>query len=183
MVFDEEGGSSRLDEDESSLGDGEGEEKEERRKRRREGRAGADGGEGRLIEREKIDTGMPVDNIMIAADGALYAAGKYLPPIHLYPLPPIPNFFYITGYPLYAPVLKYVSSPSDPSTSGILAPSTALRITKNGGQDQFFGKKYAVDVVFADDGRLVVSATSVVVDSERGRMFLHGEWFRLWGLV
>lgn len=34
-----------------------------------------------------------------------------------------------------------------------------------------------MDVVFADDGRLVVSATSVVVDSERGRMFLHGEWF------
>lgn len=166
---------------EEGEGKGEGNERRERRERRREG--GADGGEGRLIEREKIDTGMPVDNIMIAADGALYAAGEYLPPIHLYPLPPIPNLLYKTGYPLYAPVLKYVSSPSDPSTSGILAPSTALRIAKNGGQDQFFGKKYAVDVVFADDGRLVVSATSVVVDSERGRMFLHGEWFRLWGLV
>lgn len=88
-MFDEEGGSTQSEEEEgSSLGEeGEGNERRERRERRREGEGGADGGEGRLIEREKIDTGMPVDNIMIAADGALYAAGEYLPPIHQTPSP------------------------------------------------------------------------------------------------
>lgn len=98
MVFDEEGGRSSPGDGEreetgeeggilgeEGEGKGEGNERRERRERRRE--RGADGGEGRLIEREKIDTGMPVDNIMIAADGALYAAGEYLPPIHQTPSP------------------------------------------------------------------------------------------------
>lgn len=72
----------------------------------------------------------------------------------------------------------------------ILSPSSALRITINTGPQAFYGEKYKIDKVssaltssyglfsnkqvFEDDGTLVSGATSAAYDSERHRLFLHG---------
>lgn len=60
------------------------------------------------------------------------------------------------------------------SDSSIFAPSSALRITINTGPQAFYGEKFKIDKIFEDDGSLASSATSAAYDSERHRLFLHG---------
>jgi len=78
----------------------------------------------------------------------------------------------------------------DPSE---LVASAALRVTVNNGPSSFYGEKYNVDKVdglflffyrdpssptifkvFEDPGHLASGITSVVYDSQRGQLFMHG---------
>jgi len=97
-----------------------------------------------LLDTIKLDR--PVDNVALAADGALYAG----------------------GYPQLQEAIKNFDN------AKVKAASSGLKITKNGGRGAFFGEKYSVETVFEDDGTKMPPASSVIVDSERKRMYLHG---------
>lgn len=88
----------------------------------------------------------PVDNLALSADGALYAA----------------------GFLKMMPFVKTVFG------ADISPPSLALRVTKNTGQDAFFGHKYKVEKVFENDGSLMITSTSVAFDSDQKILYLHG---------
>jgi len=95
---------------------------------------------------DTIKLDRPVDNLAVAADGALYAG----------------------AYPQLSQALANIDD------SNVKAASSGLKITKNGGRGAFFGEKYQVETVFEDDGSKMGPASSVVVDSERKAMYLHG---------
>ncbi len=54
------------------------------------------------------------------------------------------------------------------------SPSTVLKISKNVGKDQFFGKKWNVDKVLEDDGEGMSGATTALWDGEKGGFWLGG---------
>jgi len=99
-----------------------------------------------FILRDTIPVDRTLDNIAIAADGALY----------------------VGGYPKILDTVKYFDD------SKHKAPSSGLKITKTLGTDSSSKEKYQVETVFEDDGAIMPPASSVVVDSERKLMFLHG---------
>ncbi|KAF8492341.1 serum paraoxonase/arylesterase [Russula emetica] len=55
-----------------------------------------------------------------------------------------------------------------------VAPSSAIRITKNVGNEAFFGEKLKVEKVFEDDGKQASATTSAVHDARRNLLFLSG---------
>ncbi|KAF8482765.1 hypothetical protein DFH94DRAFT_729488 [Russula ochroleuca] len=87
-----------------------------------------------------------VDNLSIDTNGALWAAG-------------------------FPDGLAFISAYHN---SEKVAPSSALRITKNTGNKAFFGEKLKVEKVFEDDGTLASAITSVVHDARRNLLFLSG---------
>jgi hypothetical protein len=99
-----------------------------------------------LVLTDVIPTDRIVDNLSVDEDGALWAAG-------------IPSAF------------RWLSALSDPAK---VAPSSALRITKNIGEKAFFGEKFKVEKVFEDDGTVASGTTSVVHDVRRNTLFLTG---------
>ena len=46
-------------------------------------------------------------------------------------------------------------------------PSIVFKITPNNGKDSFYGKRYNVDIVYANDGSQLSAATSVVAVEDR----------------
>ncbi len=82
----------------------------------------------------------------------------------------------------------------DPSVPASVA---AWRFTLNTGPGSFYGEKYTVEKVrpmvedtpgillisgfkaFEDDGSVVSGSTSVVYDSERKILYMHGKWVLL----
>jgi len=55
-----------------------------------------------------------------------------------------------------------------------VAPSSAFRVTKNVGNEAFFGEKLKVEKVFEDDGNQASGTTTVVHDAKRKLLFLSG---------
>jgi arylesterase/paraoxonase len=55
-----------------------------------------------------------------------------------------------------------------------VSPSSALRLSINTGKDAAFGKKYNVDKMFEDDGKIASGVTSAVYDSQRKLLFMNG---------
>jgi len=72
------------------------------------------------------------------------------------------------GLPSVTKLEKQITNPS------ISAPSSALRISLNTGEGVFYGHKYKIEKVFEDNGDIASGTKSVVHDSKRGRLFLHG---------
>jgi len=99
-----------------------------------------------LVLTDVISTDRIVDNLSVDEGGALWAAG-----IHS--------------------ALTWLAALSDPTK---VAPSSALRITKNVGENAFFGEKLKVEKVFEDDGNMASGITSVVHDVRRKTLFLTG---------
>jgi len=99
-----------------------------------------------LVLTDVISTDRIVDNLSIDENGAIWAAG-----IHS--------------------ALSWLSALSDPTK---VAPSSALRITKNLGESAFFGEKLKVEKVFEDDGTFASAITSVVHDVRHNTLFLSG---------
>jgi hypothetical protein len=99
-----------------------------------------------LVLTDVIPTDRIVDNLSVDENGALWAAG-------------IPSAF------------LWLSALSDPAK---VAPSSALRITKNVGENAFFGEKLKVEKVFEDDGTMASGVTCVVHDVRRKTLFLSG---------
>jgi sugar lactone lactonase YvrE len=99
-----------------------------------------------LVLTDVIPTDRLLDNLSVDEDGALWAAG-------------IPS------------ALLFLSAFNDPAK---VAASSALRITKNVGENAFFGEKLKVEKVFEDDGTVASMTTSVVYDVRRNTLFLSG---------
>ncbi|KAI0000399.1 hypothetical protein BJV77DRAFT_385940 [Russula vinacea] len=99
-----------------------------------------------LVLTDIIALDRPVDNLSIDTNGALWAAG--------FP----DGMAFISAY----------------HNSEKVAPSSALRITKNSGNKAFFGEKLKVEKVFEDDGTHASAITSVVHDARRNLLFLSG---------
>ncbi|KAI9442366.1 hypothetical protein H4582DRAFT_1928015 [Lactarius indigo] len=99
-----------------------------------------------LVLTDVISTDRILDNLSIDENGALWAAG-----IHS--------------------AVGWLSALSDPTK---VAPSSALRVTKNVGENAFFGEKLKVEKAFEDDGTMASGTTSVVHDARRNTLFLSG---------
>jgi len=99
-----------------------------------------------LVLTDIIALDRPVDNLSFDTNEALWGAG-------------FPHgFAFLSAY----------------HNSEKVAPSSALRITRNIGNKAFFGEKLKVEKVFEDDGTQVSAITSVVHDVERNLLFLSG---------
>lgn len=70
---------------------------------------------------------------------------------------------YLAGHPQMLLTDKALRDP----TGNTLAPSKVVKITNNTGQDQFYGKKYVVETVWADDGSTLSTASQCVVAGEK----------------
>lgn len=100
-----------------------------------------------LLFSEVIETGFAADNLAIDSNGALWVAGL-------------------------TDVLGFISRKfEDPSAH---VSSTGLRVTANSDLGPVYGQRYSVDKVFEDSGRLASGITTVVYDSQRERLFMHG---------
>ncbi|SPO22489.1 related to serum paraoxonase/arylesterase [Ustilago trichophora] len=94
-----------------------------------------------------IHTGYPADNLTVDEEDNIYAAS-------------FPN------------VPKLLAKFKDPY--GKHSPSTVLKISKNEGQDRFYGKKWNVEKVLEDDGTGMSGATTALWDSENNGFWLGG---------
>ncbi|KAG6820987.1 hypothetical protein H0H93_008616 [Arthromyces matolae] len=101
-----------------------------------------------LVITDAIETDRCLDNVSIDADGSLWIAG----------FPDALTFLF-----------KHFSNPLIP------AASSALQMTINVSPSSFFGEKFSLRKVFEDDGNVASGATTVVHDSERDLLFLHGK--------
>lgn len=99
-----------------------------------------------LVSTDSIALDRLTDNLSIDTNGALWAAG-------------IPSG------------LSFLLAFHNPKK---VAPSSAIRITKNTGSNAFFGEKLKVDKVFEDDGKQASAITSVAYDARRGILYLSG---------
>ncbi|KAF8893824.1 serum paraoxonase/arylesterase [Infundibulicybe gibba] len=99
-----------------------------------------------LVLSDIVYTDRGMDNLSIDYDGMVWAL----------------------GFPKLLAMVYHMDDPLLPS------PSSALRFSLNVGRDSFYGKKYRVDKVFEDDGTIASGSTTVVHDSQRGRLFFHG---------
>ncbi|KAJ3920427.1 hypothetical protein F5877DRAFT_89458 [Lentinula edodes] len=55
-----------------------------------------------------------------------------------------------------------------------LASIAAFKISANTGPGSLYGEKYNVEKILEDDGTIVSASTSIVHDSDRGLIFMHG---------
>ncbi|EGN99778.1 hypothetical protein SERLA73DRAFT_179982 [Serpula lacrymans var. lacrymans S7.3] len=99
-----------------------------------------------LVLTEVIKTGTALDNLALDDDGAVWVAGL-------------------------SDAIGLLTKFSDLSYK---VASSAFRITINSGPSSFYGERYQVDKVFEDSGEIASGTTSVVYDSQRKRLFLHG---------
>lgn len=74
------------------------------------------------------------------------------------------------GFPA---LLKMADSFKDPAN--IHPPTALIKVSKNKGQDAFYGQKYKTEVLLEDDGSTVSGFTFVEHDTERGLLFAGGE--------
>ncbi|KDR75055.1 hypothetical protein GALMADRAFT_523479 [Galerina marginata CBS 339.88] len=99
-----------------------------------------------LVLTESIATDCAIDNLSVDADGQLWAA----------------------ALPKALMALNHIAHPE------LSSPSAAYRISINTGVNAFYGEKYKVETVFADDGSLMTGLTTTAYDSKRKRLFMHG---------
>jgi len=99
-----------------------------------------------LLLTDEITLGPALDNLGLDKDGSVIAA----------------------GFPKGLDMRKHMKNPS------LRSPATAFKVSTNTGPNSFYGEKYKVEKVFEDDGAMVSGATTVVHDSERGLLFMHG---------
>jgi len=99
-----------------------------------------------LILTDYMPTDRPLDNVSIDKNGHVWAAAP-------------------EAVKLAQQQLK------DPS---VVTSSSAFRFSINTGPDSFYGQKYKVEKPFEDDGTWASGSTSVVYDSERGVLYMHG---------
>jgi len=99
-----------------------------------------------LVLTESIATDCALDNLSVDADGQVWAA----------------------AIPKALMTLNHIAHPE------LTAPSVAYRLTINTGVNAFYGEKYKVETVFADDGTLMTGITTTAYDSKRKRLFMHG---------
>ncbi|KAG9126325.1 hypothetical protein FRC07_003892 [Ceratobasidium sp. 392] len=99
-----------------------------------------------LAPTEVIQIGRVIDNLSLAPDGSIIAAT-------------IPNALHL--------ISQSAKNPSIPS------PASAHRISINKDQSSYFGEKYKVEKIFEEDGTMLGSAASTVVEYE-GKLYLHG---------
>ncbi|KAH7917052.1 hypothetical protein BV22DRAFT_1076853 [Leucogyrophana mollusca] len=101
-----------------------------------------------LVLTEVIKTGSASDNLAIDADEVLWVAGLS---------------------DSLGMVLRQINDPT------AKVASAAWRIGINSGPGAFYGDKYRIEKVFEDPGELTSGTTSAVYDSQRNRLFMHGE--------
>jgi len=101
----------------------------------------------KLVVTDVIKLDRPVESLTIDKEGAIWAAG-------------LPNARHL-----------FSTHMDKPST---LSPSSAIRLSLNKGQSQFYGEKYVIDKVFEDDGQVASGTTTVVYDTKRKKLYLHG---------
>lgn len=90
----------------------------------------------------------PVDNLSVDADGNVWAAG-------------FPNLFKMLGH---------MANPREKHS-----PTVLFKISKNKGQDAFYGQKYISESVVEDDGSTLSGLTFVQYDTERRLTFAGGK--------
>jgi arylesterase/paraoxonase len=59
------------------------------------------------------------------------------------------------------------------------SPVALVKLSKNKGQDAFFGQKWNQEVLVEDDGTTLSGLTFVEHDTERGMLFAGGELYYL----
>ncbi|KAJ3856241.1 hypothetical protein EV368DRAFT_61843 [Lentinula lateritia] len=57
-----------------------------------------------------------------------------------------------------------------------LAPVAASKFSANTGAGSLYGEKYNVEKILEDDGIIISASTSIVHDSDRGLIFMHGKY-------
>ncbi|KAH8119425.1 calcium-dependent phosphotriesterase [Phellopilus nigrolimitatus] len=100
-----------------------------------------------LVITDVIHSEHPIDNLSVDKSGAIWGAGMV--------------------NALHRVNVHFVNPK-------IISPSSAFRITPNDGQSRYFGEKYKVEKKFEDDGEIASGSTSVVYDSQRKKLYLHG---------
>ncbi|KAI5474677.1 arylesterase / paraoxonase [Pseudohyphozyma bogoriensis] len=88
-----------------------------------------------LVLIDDVDIKRPLDNVKFAADGSVYAAA-------------------------FPKALALLNAITPGSTS--LSPVEVWRVRDETSQDQYFGKKYDAELVFADDGNVISTVTTGV---------------------
>ncbi|KAF5321192.1 hypothetical protein D9619_001339 [Psilocybe cf. subviscida] len=101
-----------------------------------------------LVLTDKVATDRALDNLMVDSNGHVWAAG----------------FPYMVSL-----LFKHFNYPDKE-----LSPSSAIRFSINTGKDAAYGKKYNVDKVFEDDGKIASGVTSAVYDADRKLLFMNG---------
>ncbi|THU95632.1 calcium-dependent phosphotriesterase [Dendrothele bispora CBS 962.96] len=99
-----------------------------------------------LVLTDVIPAEVPLDNLSVDANGALWVAG----------FPKLSAMFEL---------MKNITIPS---------PTRAVKITVNTGPGAFYGEKYKVEKAFEDDGTIASGSTTVAYDAMRNRLFIHG---------
>ncbi|OCH86369.1 calcium-dependent phosphotriesterase [Obba rivulosa] len=99
-----------------------------------------------LVLVDTITVGLAIDNLSMDSNGGLWAA----------------------TFPKALWILARFEDLTQQS------PSSAHRVTLNTDKSAYFGEKYKVERVFEDEGSIVAGATSVVHDTRRGLLYMHG---------
>jgi sugar lactone lactonase YvrE len=100
-----------------------------------------------LRARDTIETPLMCDNINFeASTGAVYCAG-------------------------HQNALQFLAHVKDENS---ISASMVIKVTNNTNQDAFYGKKFNVDVVLADSGKLISGATAVVPSKKHKKMLVSG---------
>ncbi|KAJ3829430.1 hypothetical protein F5880DRAFT_430383 [Lentinula raphanica] len=100
-----------------------------------------------LLLTDVVPLGQLLDNISLDNEGSIWAA----------------------AFPRAQDIIEHLTkNPKHRS------PVAAFKISANLGPRSFYGEKYIVEKVFEDDGNIVSGSTSIVHDSERGLLFMHG---------
>ncbi|KAF9070631.1 serum paraoxonase/arylesterase [Rhodocollybia butyracea] len=99
-----------------------------------------------LISLESIRYTTPIDNLVLDKEGALWSA----------------------GFPKYMEIYNHIKDSSQPSSV------CAWKLTMNTGEGSFYGERYKVQKVLENNGTIGSGSTTVVRDTERGLLFMHG---------
>jgi len=100
-----------------------------------------------LVLTDIVSTDMPMDNISVDDDGAIYISA------------------FVQGIKF---IRKTFNDPTIPSASAV------LRLSPNTGTGQFYGERFTVQKIFQDDGRLASGTTTAVWDGKRKTLYLSG---------
>ncbi|KAJ3785174.1 hypothetical protein GGU10DRAFT_428119 [Lentinula aff. detonsa] len=105
-------------------------------------------GDDSLLLTDVVPIGQVLDNLSLDNEGNVWAA----------------------AFPKARDIIKHLSK--NPQH---ISPVAAFKISSvNVGRNSYYGEKYIVEKVFEDDGTIVSGSTSIVYDSERGLLFMHG---------
>ncbi|KAI0268669.1 serum paraoxonase/arylesterase [Gloeopeniophorella convolvens] len=103
-----------------------------------------------LVLTDTVTLDRPVDNVTLDENGALWAAGMVI-------------------------ALRWLAAMADLTK---VAPSSAIRITRNTGEGAYFGENLKAERVFEDDGNLASGATTALHDARRNILYMHGLYSR-----